>query len=55
MNAPNGTIKSSLAKTFEAVRDNRPVEDVRTRLAKKQIVAKRHMEQKNVLHVPFYF
>ena len=25
--APNGTMKSSLAKTFEAVRDNKPVEE----------------------------
>lgn len=25
--APNGTMKSSLAKTFEAIRDNRPVEE----------------------------
>lgn len=25
--APNGTMKSSLAKTFEAIRDNKPVEE----------------------------
>lgn len=25
--APNGTMKSSLAKTFESIRDNKPVEE----------------------------